>query len=91
LLALLEPITGRASDAAAHCLWLSNRHAQFQSHSCEKAIWLRASGSEHWRLTLDHPLKPGRYEVLAEALGKGGLSADTLAPGTGDVRTFTVH
>ena len=80
-----------ARDAAAHCAWLSNSYAALASRACNQPIWLTVTGTKHWRLSLKRALKPGRYEVFAEALGKYGLSGDTFAKGRGDTKTFTVR
>jgi uncharacterized repeat protein (TIGR01451 family) len=87
-------VSAPASDARVHCTWLRNTKAKpmrFRSQSCTKPpIWLKASRGKHWRITFK-ALPRGRYFVLAEALGKHGLSADTFTKGVGDSGILTVR
>ncbi len=88
--AIIRLPTARAR-ATDHCSWLSNASAQFNLSECGQPIWVKATGTRSWHLSLKHPLAAGRYEVFVEAMGRQGLSADTFNPGAGDARKFTVR
>jgi hypothetical protein len=71
------------SGRASSCAWLANRKGKFRRRACEEPLWLKATGTKQWRLSYKR-LKPGRYVVLARALGRNGLSADTFGRGARD-------
>ena len=55
------------------CSWLRSTSGRVARGSCGSAVWLRASGSSSWRLSLARSLPKGRYEIRSRAVIRAGF------------------
>jgi hypothetical protein len=65
---------GGSKASAARCTWVGSKRARMKRRACNQPVWLDASGTRNWTLTLGRPLPRGRYIFFARAIGANGLS-----------------
>jgi hypothetical protein len=71
-----------ARDPAAKkgpCQWLKGPSGGFKAISrdrtgCDRAVWLRATGTTKWSFTLPASLPDGKYLLLARAVNAAGVA-----------------
>ena len=50
------------------CRFLTKRGKLSAARSCDRPLWLRATGSKHWVLRLKHKIPKGHYLIRAQAI-----------------------
>jgi hypothetical protein len=50
-----------------------------RKRACDAPIWMPATGTSRWSLTLQRKLAKGRYRLLARAVGSDELAEDTFS------------
>jgi hypothetical protein len=48
-------------------------------HACDAPVWLTATGTAKWSLTLERALAKGRYRLLTRAVSSDELTEDTFS------------
>ena len=85
-----------APGASRTCRWLANSRAQFRSIParnglCSTAIWLRATGTRHWRYALEKRLPPGRYIAYSRAGNKANAVQNVFSVKLGNRLDFVAR
>jgi hypothetical protein len=78
------------------CRWVGRTSGALVSRpkrnrACSSEVWLRATGTTHWRLSLTRALAPGTYEVRSRATIRAGLQEARFGKADRNLRRLTVR
>jgi hypothetical protein len=80
----------------AGCRWVGGTRGALVSRAkrhgaCTSEVWIRATGTARWRLTLARALGPGRYEVRSRATIRAGLQEARFGAADRNLRRITIR
>jgi hypothetical protein len=78
------------------CRWVGGSSGALVSRAkrhgaCTSEVWIRATGTARWRLTLARALGPGRYEVRSRATIGAGLQEARFGSADRNLRRITIR
>jgi hypothetical protein len=83
--------------AGKGCRWLSSaagdlrRVTPGRGGACDEPVWVRANGTEDWRLRLRRKLPDGRYTLFTRAVTRNGVAEGDFTFGDGNKRRFRLR
>lgn len=83
-----------ATGGTKGCRWVRTTRSaltRMSAKACANPVWLKATGTMHWRLRLTRRLPKGRYVVEAQAFDARGARSPIAAGGVPSQRAFTVR
>jgi hypothetical protein len=79
------------------CKWVANRKGKLAGRArsehgvCDSPLWLKATGTTHWKLHLQHALPSGRYVVYSRAVAASGVAESLFTAKDGNRKAIFVH